>query len=77
MDTDRGETAPGLPPEVDALMRLLAHLNAVAMLVLCVWLGSAALDYSARQADPTVVSLQQCGCDGGAGTGGALAGDLR
>jgi hypothetical protein len=79
MGTDSGRPQVGIPPEVDALMMLLANLNAGAMLALCLWLASAAFDYNARQAGQihTVALLQQCGCNGIAREGAAWTGGVR
>jgi hypothetical protein len=60
MDTDAKTPQPGIPREVDRLMRLLANLNAGAMLALGLWLAWAAMDYSGRNA--VTFSLRDCGC---------------
>jgi hypothetical protein len=63
MDTDAETPQPGIPREVDRLMRLLANLNAGAMLALCLWLASSAMDFNARQADGAGgIRVQDCGC---------------
>lgn len=63
MGTDRDVGQNGVPPQVTALMRLLANLNAGAMLALCLWLVWAALDHNARQSgDAGVIQVQGCGC---------------
>jgi len=63
MGTDGYASQPRVPREVDVLMRLLAYLNAGAMLARCLWLAFAAMDYNARWADGAgVIRLQGCGC---------------
>jgi|LakMenEpi03Aug12_release.lakeMendotaPanAssembly.Ray.scaffolds.fasta_scaffold305898_2 hypothetical protein len=63
MDTDADQPQAGIPPEVDALMRLLANLNAGAMLALCLWLAFAALDFNSRHVDAAgVIEVQGCDC---------------
>ncbi len=63
MDTDRAGQPGGGLRAIDALMRLLTKLNAGAMLALCLWLASAALDYNARQAGGAgTIKVHGCGC---------------
>lgn len=60
MDTDAEAPRPGMPREIDRLMRLLANINAGAMLALCLWLAWAAMDYSSRNA--ATGDMRDCGC---------------
>jgi hypothetical protein len=63
MDTDAETPRPEIPHEIDRLMRLLANLNAGAMLALCLWLASSAMDFNARQTDGAgEIRVQDCGC---------------
>ncbi len=63
MVTETEQPQSGIPPEVDALMRLLANLNAGAMLALCLWLAFAASDYNARRGGGDgAIQVQGCGC---------------
>ncbi len=58
------DSAPLEIPEVAALMRLLANLNAGAMFALCLWLAWAAMDYTARQpGNTTSIPVGVCGCE--------------
>jgi len=51
-------------------MRLLANLNAGAMLALCLWLAWAALDYNARRdTGAGVIRWHGCECALGEVTG--------
>jgi hypothetical protein len=63
MATETEQPQAGIPPEVDALMRLLTNLNAGAMLALCLWLAFAASDHNARRSGGDgVIQVQGCGC---------------
>lgn len=52
-----------LPPEVERLMRWVGHVNAGAMIALCLWLGTMAMasPEPATDTSPALV-FGDCGC---------------
>ena len=61
MDTERDGDAAVRDDHF--MVRVLTNLNAGAMLALCLWLASAALEYEARAGSAgKALNMHDCGC---------------